>query len=124
MNSAVEITEETFEENVLNSAQPVLVEFLAPWSRPCQDLDSVVSEIAATLVGKTKVVRINADDSLGLSLWYDIHSVPTLLCFIAGKLRLRIVGTASKEAILSKLKTVGLEVSNACEQPSAQPIRD
>ena|SRR5689334_4819397 len=112
MNSAVEVTEQNFEEDVLKSAQPVLVEFLAPWSRPCQVLDSVVSEIAAALVGKAKAVRINADNSLGLSLWYDIQSVPTLLCFIAGQPRLRIVGAASKKAILAQLKTVGLEVSN------------
>ena len=109
-HSAVEVSEDSFEEDVLQSAQPVLVEFLAPWSRPCQVLDSVLGEIATALAGKAKVVRINADYSLGLSLWYDIHSVPTLLCFIAGQPRLRIVGTASKEAILSKLKILGLEV--------------
>ena len=110
MNSAVEISEQSFEEAVLKSAQPVLVEFSAPWSRPCQVLDSVLSEIAAGSAGKAKVVRVNADDSLGLSLWYDIQSVPTLLCFIGGRPRLRIVGTASKEAILAKLRTLGLEV--------------
>jgi thioredoxin 1 len=110
MNSAFEVSQQSFEEEVLKSAQPVLVEFFAPWSRPCQVLDSVLSEIAVDLAGKAKVVRINADDSLGLSLWYDIQSVPTLLCFIGGQPRLRIVGTASKEAILAKLEPLGLEV--------------
>ena len=110
LNSAVEVSEQNFEEGVLKSTQPVLVEFLAPWSRPCQVLESVLSEIAAALAGKVTLVRINADDSLGLSLWYDIQYVPTLLCFISGKPRLRIVGTASKEAILAKLKLLGLEV--------------
>ncbi len=108
MNSAVEVTEQNFQKEVLNSAKPVLVEFWTPWSRPCQVLDSALSEIASEAAGKARVVRVNADDSLGLSLWYDIQSVPTLLCFIEGQPRLRIVGTASKQAILSKLKTLGL----------------
>ena len=50
------------------------------------------------------MVKVNADDSLDLSLWYDIQFVPTLLCFVEGNPCLRIVGTASKEAILAKLK--------------------
>ena len=93
-----------FKAEVLESKLPVLVEFWAPWSRPCQVLDSVLQELATACVGKVKVVKVNADDSLDLSLWYDIQSVPTLLCFVEGNPCLRILGTASKEAILAKLK--------------------
>lgn len=93
-----------FKAEVLESKQPVLVEFWAPWSRPCQVFDAVLLELATALAGKVKVVKVNADDSLDLSLWYDIQSVPTLLCFAEGNPCLRIVGTASKEAILAKLK--------------------
>ena len=103
----VEAEEGNFEAEVLKSKQPVLVEFWAPWSRPCQILDSVLHEIAAAWLGKAKVVKVNADDSLDLSLWYDIHSIPTLLYFIDGIPRIRIVGTASKEAILAKLEPFG-----------------
>jgi thioredoxin 1 len=93
-----------FKAEVLESKQPVLVEFWTPWSRPCQILDSVLQELGSACAGTVKVVKVNADDSLDLSLWYDIQSVPTLLYFVRGNPCLRIVGTATKEAILAKLK--------------------
>ena len=93
-----------FKAEVLESTQPVLVEFWAPWSRPCQVFDSVLRELAGVSEEKFKVVKVNADDSLDLSLWYEIQSVPTLLCFVRGNPCLRIVGTATKEAILAKLR--------------------
>ena len=93
-----------FRAEVLESKQPVLVEFWAPWSRPCQVFDSVLQELASACAGRVKVVKVNADDSLDLSIWYDIQSVPTLIYFVAGNPCLRIVGTATKEAILAKLK--------------------
>jgi len=93
-----------FRAEVLESKKPVLVEFWAPWSRPCQVLDSVLQELAIAWAERAKVVKVNVDDSLDLSLWYDIQSVPTLLYFVEGNPRIRIVGTASKEAIWAKLK--------------------
>ena len=98
------IAAEDFKAEVLESTQPVLVEFWAPWSRPCQVFDSVLRELAGACAGKVKLVKVNADDSLDLSLWYEIQSVPTLLCFVRGNPGLRIVGTATKEAILAKLE--------------------
>ena len=94
----------SFAAEVLHSKQPVLVAFFAPWSRPCQAFDSVLQELAAACSGKVKVVKVNADDSLDLSLWYEIQSVPTLLYFVGDKPCWRIVGTASKEAVLAKLE--------------------
>jgi len=98
------IAAEDFKAEVLESNQPVLAEFWAPWSRPCQIFDSVLQELAGACAGKVKVVKVNADDSLDLGLWYDIQSVPTLLYFVRGNPCLRIVGTATKEAILAKLE--------------------
>jgi thioredoxin 1 len=98
------ITAETFTTEVLTSKKPALVEFSSPWSRLCQVSDFVLQEIARECAGKIKVVKVNADDSLDLSLAYEIRFVPTLLYFVGGKPRERVVGTASKEAILAKLK--------------------
>ncbi len=100
----VEIVEDEFRAEVINSQQPVLVEFWAPWSRPCRILDSTLQEIAAERPGAVKIVKITADSHPDLSLWYDIQSVPTLLFFWEGEPRSRIVGTATKEAILAKIR--------------------
>jgi len=102
----IEIGEANFESEVLRWKQPVLVAFSAAWSRPCQILDAVLEEVAAACAGREKVVRINADNHPDLSLLWKIESVPTMLFFTDGSLRARIVGTASKEAILSKLRSV------------------
>jgi thioredoxin 1 len=100
----VQMDSANFDSEVLKSKQPVLVAFLTSWSRPCAILSPVLDEIALELSGKLKVVRVNADTSLDLSLWYDIQSIPTLLYFVSGNVRVKIVGTATKEAILSKLE--------------------
>lgn len=99
----VVVPEVNFKAEVLESKQPVLVAFWAPWSRHCQGCVAMLPELARALAGKVKVVKVNADDSLDLSLWYDIRLVPTLLYFVAGNPCVRIVGAATKEAILAKL---------------------
>ena len=102
----IEIGEANFESEVLRWKQPVLVAFSAAWSRPCQILDSVLEEVATACAGRVKVVKLNADNHPELSFVWKIQSIPTLLYFIDGNLRARIVGTASKEAILSKLRAI------------------
>ncbi len=106
MKPILEINEPDFEEEVMKRKQPILVAFSAAWSRPCQILDSVLVEVAAACAGRVKVVRINADNNPDLSLVLGIQSIPTLLYFADGSLRAKIVGTASKEAILSKIRSV------------------
>ena len=102
----IEIGEANFESEVLRWKQPVLVAFSAAWSRPCQILDSVLEEVAAACAGRAKIVKLNADNHPDLSFVWKIQSIPTLLYFIDGNLLAKIVGTASKEAILSKLQSV------------------
>jgi thioredoxin 1 len=97
------IGEADFASKVLQSSKPILVVFWAPWSRPCQILDSTLTELEAASAGRVEIVKINADDQPDLSLWYDIQSVPTLLYFVAGRVQAKMIGTASKEAILAKL---------------------
>ncbi len=98
-----EVGEKDFEREVLRSEQPTLVVFGAHWSKPCHLLKSVLSEVAAQCAGRLRVLRVNVDDNPDLGVWYAIESIPTLLCFVNGKVCARIVGTASKEAILSRL---------------------
>jgi thioredoxin 1 len=102
----IEIGEANFESEVLRCKQPVLVAFSAAWSRPCRILNSTLEEVAAASAERVKIIRINADNNPDLSLVWEIQSIPTLLYFADGTLRARIVGTASKDAILSKLQSV------------------
>jgi len=106
---AIQVDEVNFDSEVLQSKQPVLVAFLTLWSRPCVIISPVLDEIALECAGKLKVVRVNADTNLDLSLWYDVQSIPTLLYFVAGTVRAKVVGTATKEAILSKLESTPKE---------------
>lgn len=99
-----EVNEATFEAEVLRSRMPVLVAFGASWSKACGILKSVLTEIVEDCAGQARVVRVDVDDNPDLGLWYGIESIPTLLWFIGGKVHARIVGTASKAAILAKLK--------------------
>ena len=101
-----EIGEASFRSDVLKSRKPVLVAFWAPWSRPCQILGAVLDEIVTQCTESVTIAKVNADDNPDLSLTYEIQSIPTLLYFANGTLRAKVVGTASKEAILSKLQSV------------------
>jgi thioredoxin 1 len=100
----VAVDEVNFESEVLRSEPPVLAAFLAPWSRPCQLMESVLNEVMSTCTGTVKFVKINADNNPDLGIWFEIQSVPTLLYFVTGSLRARIVGTTSKETILSRMQ--------------------
>lgn len=115
-----EVGQADFESEVLRSEQPVVVAFWAPWSHPCHILDSALDEVAVACARSAKVVRVNADDYPDLSLWYDVQSIPTLLYFVAGDLRARLVGTASKEAIIAKLQAVA-PGGDAAALPSDRP---
>jgi thioredoxin 1 len=100
----VEIGEMNFEVEVLQSKQPVLVAFFAPWSRACQAVSPVLDEVATVCAGMVKVVKVNADNNPDLGLWYEIQSIPTLLYFVGGSLRGKVIGTVTKEAIFSQLQ--------------------
>ena len=100
----VEVGEASFFSEVVQSKLPVLVGFLAPGNQPFQVLRLVLHEVATACVGSVKVAWANAADNPNLSIWYRIQSIPTLLYFVDGRPRVRVVGTASKEGILSQLK--------------------
>jgi thioredoxin 1 len=101
--SLTAVSEDDFSPAVLQSAEPVLVAFLAAWSKPCQIVQEVLLEVGKMCAGKVRVVTVDADDNPHLSLWYEIQSLPTLLYIKAGKVREKVVGTVSKEAILNLL---------------------
>jgi thioredoxin 1 len=109
MDSCQNVGESEFDLEVSNSSKPVLAVFWAPWSRPCRIIDSVLAEVSATCVGRVKIVKVNADDNPYLSLRFGVESIPTLICFVAGNIREKLVGTASKEAVLRMLRRNGMD---------------
>ena len=99
----LEVGKLNFDSEVLRSQWPVLVAFWASWSTACRLAEPVLNELRSEISGHVRFVKINADENPHLSLWYGIQSLPTLLYFVNGIVHARIVGTASKEAILAQL---------------------
>ena len=110
MKLPVDINETNFDVEVLQSTQPVLVDFWAEWCGPCKMLASVLDEIATENTGRLRVAKINVDTAPALAARFGVQSVPTLLYFSKGEVRGRTVGLASKKAIVSKLEQVALSV--------------
>ncbi len=101
-----EVGETNFESEVVLPKGPVLVAFWAPWSRPCHTLGPVLDEVATACAESLKLVAVNADENPHLSLRYAVQSIPTLLYFLNGTPSARLVGTATKAAILAQLHQV------------------
>jgi thioredoxin len=106
MKPTIDINESNFENEVLKSTQPVLVEFATGRSLPSMMLNGALEEIGAEFDDLLKVARVHLDRSPNLGLWYGIRCLPTILYFNDGEVRIGIFGTTSKEAILSQLKPV------------------
>ena len=95
----LEFSDQNFEEDVLKSSQPVLVDFWATWCGPCRMMAPTVDAIAAEYAGRAKVGKLNVDENLTVASRYGIRSIPTLLLFKAGQIQEQVVGTAPKDAI-------------------------
>ena len=102
-NQIQEINEPEFEMEVLRCTQPVLVGFLAGWSKPSRLVEPVLDEVAEACNGNATIFKVNVDDNPDLGTVYSIQSVPTLIYFCNGSIRAKIVGMASSKAILAKL---------------------
>ena len=100
----VVITTKNFEEEVMKSDIPVLLDFWASWCGPCRMVAPIVAEIAAEYEGKIKVGKVNVDEETALALSYNVDSIPTLLLFKNGEEADRAVGYRPKESIEAMLK--------------------
>ena len=101
---ALEITDENFQEVVLDSDKPVLVDFWATWCGPCRTVGPIVDELARELEGKAVVGKVDVDTNSETSQTYGIRSIPTLLVFKNGELVDKLVGAVPKSQMLEKLE--------------------
>jgi len=103
MSKVQEVTEVDFQSQVLESDQPVLVDFWAPWCGPCRMIAPIIEQLAAENAGKAKVVKLNVDDAQNLAAGYGVNSIPTIMVFKGGQVVERFVGVQPKQRLQDAL---------------------
>jgi thioredoxin 1 len=103
MAAPIVLTDENFQAEVLESAQPVLVDFWATWCGPCRMIAPIVEQLSDEYDGKAKVGKLDVDTAQKTAQEFGIRSIPTLLLFKEGKVTEQIIGAVAKQQIVDKL---------------------
>lgn len=102
----VTITDDNFENEVINSDLPVLIDFWAVWCGPCKIIAPVVEQLAEEYDGKLKVGKLDVDSNQQTSIKYGVRSIPTLLLFKNGQVKDTIIGAVPKQQIVQKINAI------------------
>jgi thioredoxin 1 len=103
---AIEVNDNNFEEVVIKSEKPVVVDFWAEWCGPCRMISPIIEEIAVQFEGKALVVKCDVDSSPGVAAKFGIRNIPTVLFFKDGKIADKQVGAVPKNNFLTKLNAL------------------
>ncbi len=106
MGNAVEVTSQTWQEEVVQSSTPVMVDFWAAWCGPCKMIAPTIEELAEEYKGQMKVCKLNTDESPEIASQHQIMGIPSLLFFKEGKVIDKIVGAASKKQFKEKIDEI------------------
>lgn len=106
MSKVVEVSDSSFEDDVLKAGTPVLVDFWAPWCGPCKTIAPVVEELAAEYDGKLKVVKVNVDDNKEAAMKYGVRGIPNLILFKDGENVAQIIGAVAKQELVTAIDKV------------------
>ncbi len=102
----IEVTDGTFEEEVLKASLPVLVDFWAPWCGPCRTVGPVVEAVAQQFKDRLKVAKVNVDDNVNVASQFNIRSIPSLLFFRNGEVVDQIVGAVPEAQMVKTVDKV------------------
>jgi thioredoxin 1 len=101
-----QVSDATFDSEVLQSSVPVLIDFWAPWCGPCRAIAPIVDELAGEYAGKLKVVKMNVDDNPRTPAQYGVRGIPNLILFKDGQVQQQIVGAVPKAQLVKAITTV------------------
>ena len=102
--SVLKITEENFENEVLQSEKPVMLDFYADWCGPCKMMSPIIDNVADELGDVVKVGKVNSDENMALAEKYGIMSIPTIMIFKSGRLDKTFVGVTDKNTIIDAIR--------------------
>jgi thioredoxin 1 len=100
---AIEVSDQSFEEEVIKSSLPVLVDFWAPWCGPCRMVAPVVEKLSEKYKGKFKFVKLNVDENPKTAGTYRVMSIPTLMFFKSGKVEDTVIGAVPESSLKPKI---------------------
>ncbi|MFO8098189.1 MAG: thioredoxin [Salinibacter sp.] len=100
------LTDDNFEDEVLNADEPVLVDFWATWCGPCRQIAPIIEDLADEFEGRAKVGKVDVDENPQTAQEYGVRSIPTLLFFKDGEVQETLVGAGRKKALAEKLETL------------------